>query len=59
MKKRTFEQRQTNIILNPDPEKEQGKRIVRPIEVSPDHMLTENPKSNQNLYFFSESPICL
>lgn len=56
-KKRTFELKKTDTVLNPEKEKETGIKIVKKIDRSPEQMLQENPHSNTKLYFFAEKPV--
>lgn len=52
-KKRMYETKKTDLILNPESKEEKGMRIVKKIEKSPDKYFSEHPKSNPNIYIFS------
>lgn len=56
---KTFPFKKTDLILNPEKEKETGLKIVKKIERSPNNMFTDNPKSNTNLYYFAKQPVYL
>lgn len=58
-KKKTFEKKKTDTILNPETPKPSYRKIVNTIERSPEKMLVENEKSNPNMYFYSGKPIIL
>jgi len=52
--KKMFGAKRTDIILNPESNKIKGRKIVNTIERSPDKYLSEHPKSNPNVYVFSD-----
>jgi hypothetical protein len=56
---RTYSRRKTDTIVNPEREKLSSKKIVKEIDKSPERMLTDNPNSNPNLYFFSNQTLVI
>jgi hypothetical protein len=58
-KKRTFEAKKTDTVLNPESSKEKGIGIRHRIEKSPDNMLSEHPRSDPNSFCFYQTQVVL